>query len=69
MAKEKHLVNDNERLMSEWNWDKNNELGFDPYNCILQDRKGEKQWVKSILLLRNLKINLKAIGLWIKSDL
>ena len=28
--KEKQYVSDNAQLMSEWNWEKNNELGFDP---------------------------------------
>ena len=27
---EKQYVSDNARLMAEWNWEKNNELGFDP---------------------------------------
>ncbi len=29
MAEKKYII-DNAELMAEWNWKKNNELGFDP---------------------------------------
>ena len=29
MAEKKYII-DNAELMAEWNWEKNNELGFDP---------------------------------------
>ena len=30
MAEKKYII-DNAELMAEWNWEKNNELGFDPH--------------------------------------
>ena len=42
--KEKQYVSDNARLMAEWNWEKNNELGFDPSK--LTYGSGMKVWWK-----------------------
>ena len=42
--KEKRYVIDNARLMSEWDWEKNNELGFDPNK--LTYGSGKKVWWK-----------------------
>ena len=42
--KEKQYVSDNARLMAEWNWEKNNELGFDPNQ--LTCGSGKKVWWK-----------------------
>ena len=39
---EKKYVNDNAELMAEWNWEKNNELGFDPK--LLTVGSGKKPW-------------------------
>ena len=40
--KEKQYVSDNARLIAEWNWEKNNELGFDPNQ--LTCGSGKKVW-------------------------
>ena len=40
--KEKRYVRDNARLMAEWNWEKNNDLGFDPKTLTLGSDK--KSW-------------------------
>ena len=40
--KEKQYVSDNARLMAEWNWEKNNELGFDPHKISYGSEK--KAW-------------------------
>ena len=37
--KEKQFVSDNARLMDEWNWEKNSELGLDPYQMAYQSNK------------------------------
>ena len=42
--KEKRYVSDNARLMAEWNWEKNNELGFDPK--FLTSSSNKKAWWK-----------------------
>ena len=42
--KEKRYVSDNAQLMSEWNWEKNNELNFDPITLTLGS--GKKVWWK-----------------------
>ena len=42
--KEKRYVSDNAQLMDEWNWDKNNELNFDPRKLTLGNNK--KVWWK-----------------------
>ena len=42
--KEKRYVSDNAQLMAEWNWEKNNELGFDPNTLTLGS--GRKVWWK-----------------------
>lgn len=42
--KEKRYVSDNARLMAEWNWEKNTELGFDPQK--LTCGSGKKVWWK-----------------------
>ena len=42
--KEKQYVSDNARLMAEWNWEKNNELGFDPNKLTCGSDK--KPWWK-----------------------
>ncbi len=42
--KEKRYVSDNAQLMSEWNWEKNNELNFDPKKLTLGS--GQKVWWK-----------------------
>ena len=42
--KEKQYVSDNARLMAEWNWEKNNELGFDPNKLTCGGDK--KPWWK-----------------------
>ena len=34
MAEKKYVI-DNAKLMAEWNWEKNNELGFDPKTLTL----------------------------------
>ena len=34
MAEKKYVI-DNAELMAEWNWEKNNELGFDPKTLTL----------------------------------
>ena len=43
MAEKKYLI-DNAKLMAEWNWDKNNELKFDPNALTLGSHK--KVWWK-----------------------
>ena len=43
MAEKKYLI-DNAELMAEWNWEKNNELGFDPKVLTLGSNK--KVWWK-----------------------
>ena len=42
--KEKRYVSDNAQLMTEWNWEKNNELDFDPQILTLGSHK--KAWWK-----------------------
>ena len=42
--KEKQYVSDNARLMEEWDWEKNEELGFDPHN--LTSGSNKKAWWK-----------------------
>ena len=42
--KEKKYVSDNARLMQEWDWEKNNEFGFDPENFTLGSHT--KAWWK-----------------------
>ena len=42
--KEKRYVSDNAQLMAEWNWEKNNELGFYPKVLTLGSNK--KVWWK-----------------------
>ena len=42
--KEKQYVSDNAQLMAEWNWERNNELKFDPQ--ILTLGSGRKAWWK-----------------------
>ena len=42
--KEKRYVSDNAQLMAEWDWEKNNELGFDPKTLTLGNNK--KAWWK-----------------------
>ena len=42
--KEKRYVSDNAQLMAEWNWEKNNELDFNPENLTLGSTK--KAWWK-----------------------
>ena len=42
--KEKRYVSDNAQLMAEWNWEKNNELGFDPIFLTCGSKK--KVWWK-----------------------
>ena len=37
--KEKKYVSDNAQLMAEWDWEKNNELGIDPYKVTLGSDK------------------------------
>ena len=39
---EKKFVIDNAKLMAEWNWEKNNEFGFDPKTLTLGSNK--KVW-------------------------
>lgn len=41
MAEKKYII-DNAKLMAEWNWEKNNELGFDPETLTLGS--GQKVW-------------------------
>ncbi len=43
MAEKKYVI-DNAELMAEWNWEKNNELGFDPENLTLGSHT--KAWWK-----------------------
>ena len=43
MAEKKYII-DNAELMAEWNWEKNNELGFDPENLTLGSHT--KAWWK-----------------------
>ena len=43
MAEKKYVI-DNAELMAEWNWEKNNELGFDPKTLTLGS--GQKVWWK-----------------------
>ena len=43
MAEKKYVI-DNAELMAEWNWEKNNELGFDPRTLTLGSNK--KVWWK-----------------------
>lgn len=43
MAEKKYII-DNAELMAEWNWEKNNELGFDPK--VLTLGSGQKVWWK-----------------------
>ena len=40
--KEKQYVNDTARLMAEWDWEKNNELGFNPQT--LTESSNKKVW-------------------------
>lgn len=40
--KEKRYVSDNAQLMAEWNWEKNNELGFNPKE--ITSHSGKKVW-------------------------
>ncbi|MBE7011949.1 MAG: hypothetical protein E7415_04685 [Ruminococcaceae bacterium] len=42
--KEKRYVSDNAQLMTEWNWEKNNELGFNPNTLSLGS--GKNAWWK-----------------------
>ncbi len=42
--KEKRYLSDNAQLMAEWDWEKNNELGFDPKTLTLGS--GQKVWWK-----------------------
>lgn len=42
--KEKKYVSDNAQLMAEWNWEKNNELNFDPKTLTFGS--GQKVWWK-----------------------
>ena len=42
--KEKQYVSDNAQLMAEWNWEKNNELGFDPHKLSVGSER--KVWWK-----------------------
>ena len=42
--KEKQYVSDNARLMAEWDWEKNNELGFNPQELTCGSKK--KAWWK-----------------------
>jgi hypothetical protein len=42
--KEKKYVSDNARLMDEWNWEKNEKLGFNPYH--MAQRSNKKTWWK-----------------------
>ena len=42
--KEKRYVSDNAQLMAEWEWEKNNELNFDPKSLALGS--GQKAWWK-----------------------
>ena len=37
--KEKRYVSDNAQLMAEWDWEKNNELNFDPRTLTLGNNK------------------------------
>ena len=41
MAEKKYVI-DNAELMAEWNWEKNNELGFDPK--LLSVGSGKRVW-------------------------
>lgn len=41
---EKHYISENARLMAEWNWEKNDELNFDPKTLTLGSNK--KVWWK-----------------------
>ena len=43
MAEKKYII-DNAELMAEWDWEKNNELGFDPKTLTLGNNK--KAWWK-----------------------
>ena len=43
MAEKKYII-DNAELMAEWNWEKNNELGFDPH--ALTHGSNVKVWWK-----------------------
>ena len=38
MAEKKYII-DNAELMAEWNWEKNDKLGFDPKTLTLGSRK------------------------------
>ncbi len=40
----KRYLKDNKKLMSEWNWEKNNELGFDP-ELLSQGSKQKVWWI------------------------
>ena len=42
--KEKRYVSDNAQLVAEWNWEKNNELNFEPQTLTLGSNK--KIWWK-----------------------
>ena len=43
MAEKKYVI-DNAKLMAEWNWEKNNKLGFDPH--VLTHGSNVKVWWK-----------------------
>ena len=38
MSEKKYIIND-EKLMSEWDWDKNKDLGYDPTQITLGSNK------------------------------
>ena len=40
--KEKQYVSDNAQLVAEWDWEKNNKIGLDPYQ--LTYGSGKKAW-------------------------
>ena len=48
---EKKCVSDNDQLMSEWNWEKNNLLGFDPFKLIVEIVEQDAQFVRDTKLL------------------
>lgn len=45
--KEKHYIIENSQLMAEWDWEKNNELGFDPQKLTYGMDKCKPWWICS----------------------
>ena len=49
MAEKKYVI-DNAKLMAEWDWEKNNKLGFDPKTLTLGSEKSMVEMQKGAVL-------------------